>query len=146
MDSAANSFFSVIMPGKENRDFFDEAIVIEKLRKEVVSRLIEIEKQGDNPFWWQDKPLMDLFATVYESGCITLPMDPVERLMWTALLCVEMSNRENFDCGNIVIPPDFLPVELLVIYEDEYSAEIIEEVFEIRRQLEKNGWEAVFGS
>jgi hypothetical protein len=69
---------------------------------------------------------------------------PVERLRWIALLCVAMSNLEDFSCGNLVLPVDFLPDDMLVLYEDVYSVGVLEEVAKIRKQLEELGWKTVF--
>jgi len=145
VDSAVNTLFSEISPGKLNSEILAETLVIDKLREEVVRRLTQIEKL-DLGFWWQDKDLMEMFNSVFKSGCIILPKDPVERLRWIALLCVEMSNTEGFDCGNIVIPLDFLPLEMMVLFEDLYGVDVLESVIEIREKVAEQGWGAVFGS
>lgn len=145
MDSIVSLIFSVVLPGKENIEVFNEALEIEKLREEVVARLINLEKEDLGRFWWEDKALMNLFETVYKSGCILLPKDPVERLRWIALLCIEMSKKEDFSYGNIIIPPDYLPDEMVEIYEQVYGSDVIEEVIDIRSRLLKNGWKATLG-
>lgn len=131
-------------PQKENVDVFEEALALEELRKEVVKRLIWIEKNYTGQFWWEDKPLMNLFLTLYKSGCIQLPQKPVDRLRWIALLCLEISNLEGFDCGNIIIPLDFLPDSLLFVFEEPYGRAVMESVLNLRDQLSTLGWEAVF--
>ena len=66
---------------------------------------------------------------------VFLPRDPVERLRWIALLCVAMSNIEGFPCGNLVLPVGFLPEDMMEIYEEVYSPDVIEEVEKIRKQM-----------
>jgi len=144
MESAVNSLFSPIMPGKQNAEILAEALEVEKLREEVVDRLSQIEAQDQGHFWWQDHKLMDIFRTVYESGCILLPIDPVERLRWIALLCVDMSSIEGFSCGNLVLPVDFLPDDMMVLFEEVYSVGVMEEVEKIRKQLAEGGWKSIF--
>lgn len=143
MESAVNSLFPEILPGKANFDIFDETLEIYKLREEVLTRLTFIENNDDGSFWWQDKDLIGIFNTLYTSGIILLPRDPVDRLRWIALLCVEISNYEEFDCGNIILPVDFLPAEIFELYEEVYPENIVEGVKKIRKQLAEQGWESM---
>ncbi len=131
-------------PQKENAEVFEETLALEELRKEVIERLEWIEKNDTGQFWWEDKPLINLFMTLYKCGCILLPKKPVERLRWIALLCLEISNLEEFDCGNIIIPLDFLPDSLLFVFEEPYGRAVMEGVLNLREQLSTLGWEAVF--
>ena len=144
MESAVNHMFLPILPGKLNSEVLAEALDIERLREEVVGRLSQIEKEDRGHFWWQDNELMDIFKTVYQSGCIQLPTDPVEKLRWIALLCVAMSNIEGFSCGNLILQVDFLPDDMLELYENAYSVDIFEEVAKLRKQLAEQGWMSVF--
>ena len=144
MESAVNSMFSPIFSNKPNSEVLAETLDIDKLREAVVARLAEIEKEDRGHYWWEDKPLMDLIQTVYQSGCILLPTDSVERLRWIALLCVAMSNIEDFSCGNLVLPVDFLPDDMMELYEDVYGLDVIEEVVKIRKQLAEWGWKSTF--
>jgi len=145
MDSATNSLFSRINPDKENSDIFTETVEIYKLREEIIARLTLLEENDFGLFWWQDLKIMEIFKMLFESGIILLPRNPVERLRWIALLCIEMSNYQEFDCGNVVLPLDFLPDEMLEIFEDCYTLGIVTDVKDIRKRLTELGWNAVFG-
>ncbi|NCP47386.1 hypothetical protein COT86_03925 [Candidatus Collierbacteria bacterium CG10_big_fil_rev_8_21_14_0_10_43_36] len=46
-----------------------------------------------------------------------------------------MSNIEGFPCGNLVLPVGFLPEDMMEIYEEVYSPDVIEEVEKIRKQM-----------
>lgn len=143
MDSEVNDFFQRVLVEKENHQIFNETLEIVRLREYVIEMLTRIE-ETDSGFWWTDNDLMEMFDSLYTSGCIILPRDPVERLRWIALLCIEISEIEGFDCGNIVLPPDFLPEAMFGIYEDVYGVGVIEEIKKIRERLAKQGWEATF--
>lgn len=143
MSSFVNSMEKVD-PYRENAEIFNQTLEIEELRKEVVKRLDWIENNDNCGFWWEDKSLMNLFLTLYQSGCISLPKNPVERFRWIARLCLEMSNLEEFDCGNIILPLDFLPESRLVIFEELYDPAVMESVLNLRRRLEIEGWDSVF--
>lgn len=132
-----------VSPDKENTEIFEETLGLDKLRKEVVKRLEWIEKH-DTGLWWLDKPLMSLFVTLYKAGCILLPKNPVERFRWIALLCLEISKMEEFACGNVVLPPDFLDEEYFEMYEGIYGVGLIDEISKLRSQLAERGWDAVF--
>lgn len=144
MESAVNSMFSPLLPGKKNSEILAETLDIDRLREDVVKRLTKIVELDEGQFWWQDNELMEIFKAVYKSGCVLLPLDPVERLKWIALLCVAMSNIEGFACGNLVLPIDFLPEDMFEVYEDVYGVDVIEEVEKIRKQLAEQGWRAIF--
>lgn len=143
MNTLINDLDKVIQD-KENTEVFEETLELEELRKQVVSRLEWIEKNDSGQFWWEDKPLIDLFITLYKCGCISLPKNPVERFRWIALLCLEISKMEEYACGNVVLPPDFLPEEFFEMYEDEYGVGVIDEIRKLRARLAERGWEAVF--
>jgi hypothetical protein len=133
-----------VLPGKINSEVFNETCDIECLRAEVVARLTEIEKDDSGQYWWQDKQLRSIFESVYKSGCILLPRDAVERLRWIAILCLQMSKIEGFACGNVIIPPDFLPDDMMEMWVDVYGLDVIGQIAIIRMDLAKRGWEAVF--
>lgn len=143
MESAVNSMFAVVFPGKSNYEVFNDALEIYMLREQVLAKLLQIEMSDTGDFWWQDKELMGIFDLLYKSGVILLPTNPAERLRWIALLCVEISNYEEFDCGNVILPIDFLPDEMLELFEDAYGAKLIEEVIKTRKQLVEQGWESL---
>lgn len=146
MDSEANTYFDKLLPEKENSEIFNEALQITEFREAVVKNLTRFEAEDVGHFWWQDKGLMSLFEELYKGGCITLPKNPVDRLRWVALLCIEISKLEGFSWGNVVIPPDYLPEEMVEMYERVYGSDVIEEVILIREQLREKGWESVFPS
>jgi hypothetical protein len=133
-----------VLPGKINSEVFNETCDIECLREEVVARLAKFEEDDSGQYWWQDKQLRNIFESVYKSGCILLPRDAVEKLRWIALLCLQMSKIEGFSCGNVIIPPDFLPDDMMEMWVDVYGLDVIGNVAMIRMDLAKRGWEAVF--
>lgn len=145
MDSTVNTLFDQVLPDKENSEVFYEACDIEDLRKEVVARLEEVDISEPVKLWWEDKALIALFMDAYKSGCISLPTDPVERFRWIALLCVEMSNIESYDCGDIVNPLYFLTADLMVVFEGLYGDEALELVFGVWNRLNTEGWDSVVG-
>jgi len=71
MESAVNSIFSPIFPDKPNSGVLAETLDIDKLRKEAVAIPTEIEKEDRGHYWWEDKPLMDFYQTVFQSGCFS---------------------------------------------------------------------------
>ncbi len=142
----ANTYFLRILPGRENCEVLNEALEIQQFGDEVIERLRWLEENDPGIFWWEDKPLMSLFDCLYISGCIILPKNPTERLRWIALLCIEFSKIYEYSCGNVVIPPDFLPDELLETWEEVYGIDVIETVIKIRKALTEKGWEGVFCS
>ncbi|EKD52677.1 MAG: hypothetical protein ACD_61C00275G0006 [uncultured bacterium] len=144
MDSAVNSLFSEVLPGKKNSEVFNETCDIDCLREEVVARLAKIEEDDSCQYWWQDKQLRNIFESVYKSGCILLPRDAVERLRWIAILCLQMSKIEGFSCGNVIIPPDFLPDDMMEMWVDVYGLDVVGQIAMIRMDLAKQGWEAIF--
>lgn len=144
MDSEVNIFFEQVLAEKENSELLNEALQIAQLREEVIKNLTRFVAEDEGHFWWQDKELMGIFEELYKGGCITLPKNPVDRLRWTALLCIEISKMEGFSWGNVIIRPDYLPDEMVEIYERVYGTDVIEEVFKIREQLREKGWEATF--
>ncbi len=144
MDPEVDTFFEKVLPERENSELFRETLQMAQLREEVIKNLTRFEAEDFGHFWWQDKELMGLFEELYKSGCITLPKNPVDRLRWIALLCVEISKTEGFSWGNVIIPPDYLPDEMVEIYERVYGSDVIEEVIKIREQLKERGWEAIF--
>ncbi len=139
-----DDFFTQILPDKKNKLVLEEALEIQQLGDEVIERLKWLEENDPGYPWWEDMPLMALFHDLYVSGCILLPKSPVERLRWTALLCVEFSNIYEYSCGNIVLPTDFVPDEMLEMWEEVYGVDVIETVTKIRKDLVDKGWEAVF--
>lgn len=141
MNPAANIYFSKILPDKKNSAVLQDAVEIAELRKKVVACLERIEKEDAGEPWWKDAELMSIFEAVYTSGCILLPQNPVQRLRWLALLCVEISKVEGFSCGNMIIAPDYVPDKELDLYEDIYGISVIEDIKDIRRKLSQVGWE-----
>jgi len=55
-----------------------------------------------------------------------------------------MSKIEGFVCGNVVLPPDFMPESFFEMWEDEYGVGVIDGIRKIQSRLAKEGWEAVF--
>lgn len=145
MLSALNDFFPQIVQGKSNGEVMDDATDMLFLRESVVLCLSRIESEDLGHFWWQDKELMKIFDDLYTAGVLPLPKDPVDRLRWIALVCVECSKEEGFACGDVIIPLDFLPPEMFFVFEDGYSQDIVEEVLALRKKLSELGWEKVFG-
>lgn len=145
MDSAVNTFFKPLFPGKENSEVFNDSVAIETLRKAVVARLTIIEKEDAGISWWNDRELMNLFKEVYENGIIFLPSAPVDRLRWIAMLCIEMSNQEGFDCGNIILPIDFLPADMAMLFAFVYPENLMMIAMDLRSKLKNQGWKEVFG-
>lgn len=143
MESMINDF-ERIEEGKENIVVFDETLESAELRKEVVERLIRFENSDELQFWWEDRPLLDIFMNLYRAGCISLPQDPVERFRWIALLCQEMSNEEGFDTSEIILVLDFLPEELMLLFEETYGTAVLENALDIRGRLSLEGWQAVY--
>ena len=137
--------FARVIPNRTNLEVFNEAMSIHQLGDEVVERLIWIEENDPGYYWWEDKQLMQLFEDLYVSGCILLPRDPVDRLRWSALLCVEFSKIYEFTCGNVVLPPDYLPDEQISTWEEYYGSDVIETIISVRKELREKGWDAVFG-
>jgi len=144
MNPAANIYFPRILADKKNSAVLQEAVEIDGLREEVVACLERIEKEDAGEPWWKGTQLMSIFEAVFQSGCILLPRDPVQRLRWIALLCVEISKREGFSCGNIIIAPDYVPDKELGLYEDIYGISVIEDIKDIRRKLSQVGWDKAF--
>lgn len=145
MKSGLNDFFPLIVDGKGNGEVMDEAVAMLFLRESVVLCLSRIEKDDLGRFWWEDKELMKIFRDLYSAGVLPLPKDPVDRLRWIALVCVECCSEEGFAWGNIIIPLDFLPIEEFELFEDGYSQDMVEEVLALRKKLSELGWEKVFG-
>lgn len=144
MYSIVNMVFERILPGKENSDILQEAVDIEKFRKEIVTKLALFEQADNGNFWWQNKELMGLVDSLYKSGCILLPRGSIERLRWTAILLVAACNQEGFSCGNVIIPPDFLPDQMIDVFEDQYGFGVIENIRKIRKEVSERGWDAIF--
>jgi len=142
MDSALMNSFSRILRDKENEALLQEALEIDKLREEVVSRLSWLEENDNGDFWWEDEVLMDIFESLYKSGCIYLPRNDVEKLRWIALLSVEICKIEGFSYGNLIIPPDYLPDSEITLFEDRYGVSVIEAVVKLRKDLSSRGWDA----
>lgn len=141
-----DEIFEAMIPGIRNNHLFAEAVKMTQLRLEVVGRLEWIEANDTVRYWWEDRPLINLFVTLSRCGCIVLPGAPIDRLRWIALLSAEMGKAEGFQWKNIIIPPDYLPYEMVEMYERVYGTEIIAEVLEVRERLARLGWEAVFPS
>ncbi len=139
-------YFKTLGQGVNNSEALRAAVELTELRTKVVEILKRIEKTDTDAFWWEDKELMALFMTVYKSGLIRLPTNPVERLRWIALVCVECSKAEGWqDHDKIIIPPDYLPDDLNGMYMKVYEPWVIDEVINLRNDLDARGWEAVFG-
>lgn len=137
-------YFKTLGQGVDNAEAMKATVDLIDLRKKVVEILAKIEATDSDMFWWENKELMNLFMTLYKSGLIRLPTDAVERLRWIALICAECSKAEEFACGNVIIPPDYLPDDLNAMYEKVYGRAVIDEVINLRNILDANGWEAKF--
>lgn len=140
-----NELFTRQSKTKENNQLAMEALNILLLRELVVARLSSFEATDIDTFWWNDKELMSFIKELFKAGVIFLPNDPVERLRWIALLCIECSKIEEFDCGNILLPIDFVSTFDLEKYVDLYGVAVIGDVIQIRELLKEMGWDAVFG-
>ncbi len=140
-----DDLFSKVSTIKTNNYLAQEALDMVFLRVSVVLILREFEATDTEAFWWKNRNLMKIFKDLYEAAVITLPSDPVDRLRWIALLCVECSISQDFDCGNLIIPPDYASNEDLERYEELYGSAIIADIKTIRNELTEKGWKVVFG-
>lgn len=137
--------FEQITRDKDNNEVFDETLeMMDDVGEKVVERLDWILENDPKLEWWNDKELMNQFVILYKSCLICLPKNPVERLRWIALLCLEISNNEGFDCSKVITPFDLLPKGLSTIYKDVDNKSKFKSVIDIRNRLKKEGWEAVF--
>ena len=135
---ASIEHFYRISREKINSTVLKETVGIVKLRKFVVEQLTKIEN-GSEPFWWQNKELLAIFQSLSEIGEIVLPTDPVDRARWIALLCVAMAEVEGFSYGNVLIPADYLPEEMLTEQEERYGVGVIDDIRSFRNKLLKEG-------
>jgi len=142
---ALGTFFSPVVLGKENFVVFNEILESETLRKDVVSHLKRIGPTTPTNYWLKDAQLIKLFMELYKSGVVPLPSDPVYRIRWIAIICLECCNDEGFDCGEIILPMDFLPDYLCAIFEEVFGKEIYGQATGLRDSLKKSGWISVFG-
>jgi hypothetical protein len=140
-----NDLFMKQSKTKDNNQLATEALNILLLRELVVARLSSFEATDIDTFWWNDKELMSFIKELFMAGIVFLPNDPVERLRWIALLCIECSKMEEFDCGSILLPIDFVSTYDLEKYVDLYGVAVIGDVIQIRELLKEMGWDAVFG-
>lgn len=138
-----NSLFSKISPKVANAEFFRETLNLPGFCGHVVFVLEEIEN-SKNPLWWEEKSLLMFFDELYKAGIVTLPHDPVERIRWIALLCIAAAKAKDYSYGNVLITPDYLPDDMVEMYERVYGSDVIEEVILIREELREKGWEATF--
>jgi len=145
MDSFLNTSFPKIVEDKTNAEVMAGLVGSVYFREVVVKHLERIENEDLGHFWWEDKVLMSFFEELFKAGVLLLPSDPVDRIRWIALACVEASNMEDFSCGNIIIPFDFLPVDMFEIFEADFGTKIMDAVIEFRESLAKKGWKVVFG-
>ncbi len=144
ISSAVDSFFPIVVPGKENSMVFEEMLEIVSLRHSVVEHLKRIGKTAVNNFWWNDFKLIKLFNDLYKAGIIPMPIDPVDRIRWISLICLECANDSDFDCSETVIPLDFLPLEFFSVMENDYPWRVIVETIKLREKLAQVGWEAIY--
>ena len=145
MDDVAKKFFPVVVPGRENSEVIFDSVKIDLLRKSVVLALKRIETEDLGHCWWEDGELMKIFGDLYKAGVIFLPSDPVDRLRWIALLCIEICVVEEFSWGNVLVPMDYLPYDKFELFEDRYSINVFVEILKIRERLDGVGWHMVFG-
>ena len=145
MDDVAMMYFPVVVPGKENSEVMFEAVKLDLLRESVVLALKKIETEDLGHRWWEDSELMKIFGDLYKAGVIPLPVNPVDRLRWIALLCIEICVVEEFSWGNVLVPMDYIPYEKFELYEGRYSMSVFIEILKIRERLAGVGWQMVFG-
>lgn len=139
----AEKYFKKISPYKDNSQVLSETVEIEKLRERVVARLEAIEN-GNMPNWWEDTELMHIFDQVFTAGIIPLPLDTIERVRWIAFICIAMSIREEFSYGNVLLPIDYLPSEMIFSGEfDQYGQDCLEGVSNFRKQVAERGWKSL---
>lgn len=144
MYPAYDSLFPRISIDKKNNELSEEAIEMVYLRESVVTYLREIEEGNGNCFWWQNKKLMNVFDDLYTAGVLALPKDPVDRLRWIALLCVDCCNWQEFDCSNLVTPLDFMTGGMFELFREEFSEEHVKTILDFRDKLRKVGWKKAF--
>lgn len=138
----AEKYFHKISPDKSNAQVMRDTLGIEELRKQVVSRLEIIEKEWSGS-WWEDKKLMGAFDQSFVTGKILLPLDVVERVRWIALVCIGISENEEFSYGNILLSVDYLPDEEIPDLEDDYGASVVEEIQKFHKEIAEHGWKSL---
>jgi hypothetical protein len=140
ISSAAEKYFSVISPDKSNVRVIEDTLEVEKLRELVMERLKKLECCSEGLSWWKDKELMTAFHKLFMTGVILLPFNSVERVRWIALVCIAISERENFSYEGILIPADYLPDEELYNLQYEYGAIAIAQVIKFHNKVARKGW------
>ena len=118
-----------------------DTVGIEKLGKHVIARLDAVAKE-DKGFWWNDKELFSTFDHLFTTGVILLPLDVIDRVRWIALVCIGVSSKEGYSCGNVIVPVDYLPEEELYT-QTIYNEHFLEQVMNFRRKVAKQGWKSL---
>ena len=141
---AVDKFFPVVVAGKSNTEVFEDLMGLTEVRDTVVEHLRRIGPLTNKNFWWRDNQLVKLFNDLYKSGIVPFPPDPVDRIRWIALLCLEFANEKDFKWENIILPMDFLPDDMFGGLEKVYDVSIFIRIFRMRKRLADLGWEAYF--
>ncbi len=139
---SANVMFRRVSGRKSNSQIIDQMSKRVFLVEAVVSCLKRIESRDEGINWWQDSELMNVFGSMYKAGVLPLPVDPVERIRWIALLCIKTCEFDKFSYGNLLIPLDYLPDNLL---DDSYGISVLTSVKSLRKELKEKGWYHLFG-
>ncbi|OGD83192.1 hypothetical protein A2572_01910 [Candidatus Collierbacteria bacterium RIFOXYD1_FULL_40_9] len=58
------------------------------------------------------------------------------------MLCVKACEIDKFSYGNLLVPLDYLPDDML---DGSYGESILTDIQHLRLKLRKSGWNAVFG-
>jgi hypothetical protein len=98
----ANKQFGRISPTKSNRNILLQTLGNSDLRKAIVKRLEEGEKD-----WDFDARFDTTIRAIVEAFKISLPKNPDDIQRWTMLVTASTSIIEGFSYGNLIRPEDF---------------------------------------
>lgn len=138
----ANSTFERLSTEVSNARLLSDQVKKIYLRKSVIVCLQRIGREGLGINWWQDTKLMSIFQRMYEAGVLPLPVDPVERIRWIALICARACEFDGLNCDELVNELDYLPT---IGQCKDRNQDRVDRIKEIRRILKQNGWKSVFG-